>query len=61
MTDDKEIVRRLRETAPMFPIDGEAADIIESMQSRIDDALRLEHKPGASKRDIIAALKGTDR
>ena len=27
----------------------------------IGNALMLEHKPGAGKRDIIAALKGTDR
>jgi len=27
----------------------------------IGNALALEHKPDAGKRDIIAALKGTDR
>jgi len=34
---------------------------IPDLRTRIDNALALEHKPGAGKRDIIAALKGTDR
>ena len=38
-----------------------AADRVPELTARINDALHLEHKPGAGKRDIIAALKGTDR
>lgn len=34
---------------------------VAEQKTLIDNALALEHKPGAGKRDIIAALKGTDR
>jgi len=40
---------------------AEVKQIVYPLIEVIDNALLLEHKPGAGKRDIISALKGTDR